>query len=373
MHKPNGHYQLESLRAHVAERLMSAAKVCRFKPQPTLIWLGMLFVCWGCQSADSPRQLTPAFYHWKATYQLSAFERERLNNSGVKTLYIHFFDVDWDNQRQQAIPKAIVQFRQKPVGVVIPVVFITNRTLQQTTPAALPVLARNISQMVRQLANRQGISFREVQVDCDWSTRTRDRYFRLLTLLTSRFGCDLSATIRLHQIKFADQTGIPPVKRGMLMLYNVDDWKQPATRNSIYDPAVASAYLSFVPTYPLPLDVVLPLFRWTVVYRNNRFLTFVNGLDRATLVRQSFLHPQTDASRFVAMHDTSAFGFSVRRGDLFRAEAVSAETLMAAKQQVLHQIRNPQLTFALYHLDSTTLASYSRETIQALFQSDPLP
>lgn len=124
-------------------------------------------------------------------------------------------------------------------------------------------------------------------------------------------------------------------------------------------------------TYKLPLDVVLPLFRWTVVYRNNRFLTFLNNVDRKTLAGTHFLAAQPDSARFVASRDTLSFGFSIRRGDLFRAESVSAETLLNEKKRLLHQIKGPRLTFALYHLDSTVLATYPRETLQTLFQ--PLP
>ncbi|GAB4025477.1 hypothetical protein [Spirosoma gilvum] len=332
---------------------------------------GVGLFLFSCQPADSPKQLTPAFYHWKATYNPTASELDLLRKVQVKTLYLHLFDVDWDAKTRQAVPKALIRFRQKPMGHIVPVVFITNRTLLNLTSASLPELATHISETIRQISQQQAIGFQEVQFDCDWSTRTRDRYFRLLKLLSTQLRCPLSATIRLHQIKYTDQTGIPPVSRGMLMLYNLADWKRADTRNSIYDAEVANQYLSYVATYPLPLDLVLPLIRWTVVYRNNRFLTFLNNIDRKALIDSRFLAIQADTNRFVANRDTLAFGFSIRRGDLFRAEAVSADVLMTEKNRVLHQISNPTVTFTLYHLDSTVLSAYSRETIQTLLHSIP--
>ena len=334
-----------------------------------VLWLALI----ACQSSESPKQITSAIYHWKVAYNPTRSELSQLKSLNVKKLYIHFFDVDWDARTRQPVPKAFVQFRQKSIGSIVPVVFITNRTLVNSSPNALPELAAHITQAIKQISQPNKLTYSEVQFDCDWSTRTRDRYFRLLTLLTQQLHCPLSATIRLHQIKYTDQTGIPPVARGMLMLYNVADWKRADTRNSIYDADVANQYLSFVSTYPLPLDLVMPLFRWTVVYRNNRFLTFLNNLDRKNLANCHFLTIQPDSTRFLANQDTTAFGFSIRGGDLFRAEAVTPETLVHEKQRLLALIQNQRITFALYHLDSTILSSYSRETIQTLLQTRSLP
>lgn len=327
----------------------------------------------GSQTERSDKQITPAFYHWKVAYNPTPSEVRELKRLVVNKLYIHFFDVDWDAHTHQPVPKAFVQFRQKPVGTIVPVVFITNRTLINVSPNGLPDLASHISQAIKRISQKSGLTFREVQFDCDWSTHTRDRYFQLLTLLKNQLNCPLSATIRLHQIKYTDQTGIPPVTRGMLMLYNVADWKRADTRNSIYDPAVANQYLSFVSTYPLPLDIVMPLFRWTIVYRNNRFLVFLNNIDRNVLINSGFLEAQSDSTRFIATRDTSAFGVAVRRGDLFRTEAVTPDMLLQEKAHLLNQISSQRLTFALYHLDSTILASYPRETLQTLLQSPALP
>lgn len=173
------------------------------------------------QSTEVPKQITPAFYHWKATYNPTRSEVQQLNQLKINKLYVHFFDVDWDVRTRQPIPKAFLTFRQKPPGVVVPVVFITNRTLANLSPGGLPELATHVTEAITRISRQNAITFREVQFDCDWSGSTRDRYFKLLTLLASRLHCPLSATIRLHQIKYADQTGIPPVARGMLMLYNV--------------------------------------------------------------------------------------------------------------------------------------------------------
>ena len=328
-----------------------------------------------CQPTDNgPRHdLNPAFYHWKTTFNPTNSEQRNLRRLGVEKLYIRFFDVDWTPRINEATPKAIVRFATPTAGyTVVPVVFITNRTLQNLSMTAIPILARNITNEIKQIAKKQAIPFREVQFDCDWSETTGGRYFALLRSLQAMLGVPLSATIRLHQVKFAAKTGVPPVERGMLMAYNVADWKRADTRNSIWDAAVADRYLPFLEKYPLPLDVVLPVFRWTIAYRNGRFLKILNEINRNQLKTSAFLNSvPTDSTRFVARQDTAALGMIIRRGDVFRAEAVTADELTKAQHAILSRIQNRAVTFGLYHLDSANLAQYSHETLQSLYHPVP--
>jgi len=338
-----------------------------------ILFLGWVLISLaGCQTPQAPKQLIPAFYHWKAVYDPGPAELKVVQQLKVQRLYVRLFDVDWDAQQHRPIPKSIVRFAKRPTGFsVIPVVFITNRTLLALPEAEVATLARNIARKIQETAKRQHLFFPEVQLDCDWSLSSRGRYFSLLSIIKKQMKRPISTTIRLHQIKYADRTGIPPVDRGMLMFYNMADWKEPTTQNSILDLDVAHRYTGFIEKYPLPLDVVLPLFRWTLVYRNNRFLTILNNVDRHQLTRLPFLKQQTDSNRFVSLRDTTAFGLSVREGDLFRAESSDGQALLRAKSELLQQIPNQSLTFALYHLDNAVLAPYHHDYLQTLIA--PIP
>ena len=331
------------------------------------------FFLLSCQPETRPvTPPTPAFYHWKSTFSPTPSDSAVLHETGTQTLYMRFFDVDWDEATHQPVPKAAVTFRAKPAVVnVVPVVFITNKTLLQLTPTAVPVLAQKLVQKVQQLAAKEAISYREIQIDCDWTRGSRSRYFALLQAIKQQAGVPLSATIRLHQVKFVAQTGVPPVARGMLMAYNLTDWKWPDTRNSILDLAELRRYTPYLPGYPLSLDIALPLFRWTVVFRNNRVMTLLNNVDRNRLLTQTALTPQTDSTRFVVARDTIALGLALHRGDLLRTEACSMAKLMAAKAQLLAQLPDQKRTFTLYHLDSTVLHAYPVTTLKSLFSSTP--
>ncbi|MBO0930707.1 hypothetical protein [Fibrella aquatilis] len=314
----------------------------------------------------------PAFYHWKSTFAPTPADSAVLRETGVQTLYVRFFDVDWDETTRQPVPKAAVVFREKPaVATVVPVVFITNRTLLNLSPAEVPSLAQKLVQKVAQLAKDQGIRHHEIQLDCDWTRSTRSRYFALLRAIQQEAKMPLSATIRLHQVKFVAQTGVPPVARGLLMTYNLTDWKRPETRNSILDLTELRRYTPYLPGYPLPLDLALPLFRWTVVFRNNRVMTLLNNVDRQTLLTLPALTPQPDSMRFVVARDTMALGLSLRRGDLLRAEACSMIDLQRAKEEILAQLATQPRTFILYHLDAPVLHAYPSAALKALLSSTP--
>jgi hypothetical protein len=331
-----------------------------------------------CHPAEKPRHEsnghvpTPAFYHWKSTYAPTAAEQQLI----PETLYIRFFDVDWNAATRQPVPKGTVTFRAKPAARrVVPVVFITNQTLLNLHPTDVPELARRVVKKIQQIADSHQLTYPELQFDCDWTRRTRTRYFALLRAIGVQVRVPLSATIRLHQVKYVAQTGVPPVGRGMLMAYNIGDWKRPDTRNSILDLDDLRRYTAYLPGYPLPLDVALPLFRWAVIFRNGQVLALKTNLDAeqvriGAVSRQPFISPQpTDSTRFVVSRDTSVWGVSLRRGDWLRTEACPLSKLQAAKGMLLAQLPDAPRRFTLYHLDSATLAPYAHAALKTLLVS----
>lgn len=338
-----------------------------------VFWTAAIAECASC-TKPVPHEIRPAFYYWKASLDLDSLERSYLRKDTSTLLYLRFFDVGWDQKTAQPVPVAPLRFRGSlPERLAyVPVVFITNETLEKSTSNQMAPLADHILEKIRtmsaSLANRYG----SVQLDCDWTVSTRDRYFRLLDTLRARLrtaGRGLSVTLRLHQIKYARETGVPPADRGMLMMYNMGDWKSPATENSLYDPDLAARYLSGLQNYPLPLDVAFPVLRWTIVYRNGRFLTFLNGIAADSLRRQSFLSQLRDPNRFSVQTDTFALGCSLRQGDLLRSETCGFAALMKGRKMVLQKIPHDKLTLALFHLDDALLKHYSHAQIQEIFSA----
>ncbi|HAO50125.1 MAG TPA: hypothetical protein DCR35_12965, partial [Runella sp.] len=320
-----------------------------------------------------PRQLTNAFYYWKSEFSLSEYEKKALAQNGINKLYIRFFDVDWDPVSKQAVPKAVVYFKENPPVTFVPTVFITNRTLEKLSWGGVEELAKKITEKIKTLsatiAPNQPVT--EVQIDCDWSLSTRRSYFQLLTQLNKHLPTQttLSATIRLHQIKFYRTTGVPPVARGMLMYYNMGDWKSLRTENSILDLTTASRYADYISDYPLPLDVVLPLFRWAIFYRNGRPLKIINHLSHKDFQNNSLFKKAPETNQYIVRKNTHLWGISVRRGDRFRVEESTVNNLSISAKTLAQEIQNTKLTFAFYHLDSTNLSHYERDSLQQIIQA----
>ena len=167
---------------------------------------------------------------------------------------------------------------------VVPVVYIVNAVFLKIAYADVESLADHVWAKVSRMAEAQGLDFEQLQLDCDWSDGSRRNYFHFVDLLNRKLKAEhknVSATIRLHQIKYAERTGIPPVSRGMLMFYNFGPIQADSPRSSIFNAEDAGRYASFIARYPLTLDLALPAFSWSVHSREGRVIELLEHLTEA--------------------------------------------------------------------------------------------
>lgn len=251
---------------------------------------------------------------------------------------------------------------------IVPTVFITNRTLVHLPKEKLPDLAKKIAQkLLGQLEGLPNVVLKEIQFDCDWSKRTQQKYFTLLKLLRKELqsiDIRLSATIRLHQIKYAAETGIPPVERGMLMYYNMGKVQEIATGNSILDNQIGQQYLANLKQYPLPLDLALPLFKWGVLFRDNKMMKLLNQLEEAAIADPERFR-KVDENHWQVIKSTYLDGVYLYENDEIRIEKVAFNELNAAADLLQKQLKNADRSIVFYHLDSMVLKDFK---VKALHQ-----
>ena len=295
-----------------------------------------------------------------------------MEQHGVKDLYLRFFDVAWDATFLKALPIAQVRIADsvllhKNDLNIIPTVFITNECIRYIQPAQCKVLAQNIYDLVTGIASLKNIRIKEIQIDCDWTASTKEKYFSILSELQKIDTLHLySATIRLFQVKYAAEAGIPPVKKGLLMCYNMGNLKSVETDNSILDPAEVKKYTSNLDKYPLPLDIALPAFGWHVLFRNNIYTGLIQNLHQHSLN----VHAKTiSKDRFEIVNDITLNNVELKKGDMLLYESSSYEDIMAAATIIKQKIKSDSLRLSLYHLDSITLSKYSTHEIEAIFRS----
>lgn len=329
-----------------------------------LLLIGTMGACNDGQ--HTPRTVEPAFYYWKSAYQLSAYEQRCLDSLRVKTLYVKFFDVDWDELTHQPIPKAVVNFAQAPVATIIPTVFITNQTLQQASPAQAAELPGKITQLIKGILEKYQLPApTEVQIDCDWAESTKDTYFSLLKKIKAGFpSAQLSATIRLYQTKYHQKAGVPPVNKGLLMCYNMGNLKTLGTANSIIENAELEKYIGNLNSYPLPLDVALPIFNWKVWFRQGLYKGITEELPDSLLHGPVFAQSKY---RFTALYDTVLHGYELRKGDVLRWETSDYPVVLTAAKSIANKLKNTQCRVSLYHLDSLLLSKFSIHELEDLF------
>lgn len=314
-----------------------------------------------------------SFYYWKTGFSLHSYECSRLRDLQCRTIYLRCFDVDWDEKQQTPKPVATVHVQEAPdkTFAYVPVVFITQKAIARITPQDIPQLAAHICQLTDQLLRSNQLSFKELQIDCDWTATSRDHYFALLTALRQQPLLQhktLSCTIRLHQVKYRLRSGVPPVDRGLLMCYNLGDLRMPGTRNSILNAQLAKDYLSGAGSYPLPLDVALPLFRWCVQFRDGKMKGILRDVPPETLVQQS-LFRQQQQNVYTCLADTVWEGYHFQTGDEVRIEAPAIKDIQEVATFTARQIRNDTLSVILFHADSVTLSKYSHDEIEAIYNA----
>lgn len=304
-----------------------------------------------------------AFYYWRSTFSLSEETEALLAAQGTTRLYIKYFDVDVEGG--VARPVAPIRFLE-PVPEryeVTPCVFITNRTFQ-AKGVSPEKLASRVWDYLQQINASQGRQPTTYQFDCDWTPSTRAGYFAFLAAIRQRSGpATLSATIRLHQYRAPEQTGVPPVDEGTLMYYNMGDIEDVGETNSILDNEKGSAYLTNR-AYPLPLDVALPVFSWGLLYRLGELHTILPRATEEGMDTLPLLEKQA-AGRYRVQQNGYFSGQYINRGDQLRWETATEADLQAAVD-LLATINHKTGTLLFYDLNEDLHQRYPLDMYRRL-------
>ncbi len=352
---------------------------------PLALWLAISIAA----SCSSPRVESPpaqrAFYYWRTTFKLSAAEQRALADVHAGKLYVRMFDIEWRDDAPQLIGKLVPAADQHvPEGVeVVPVVYLREevfRKLGAKLGAKLgdklgeprvAELARATWNEVVQRTKLLGVTPHELQLDCDWTDSTQKPFFAYLReLRTIASPIVLSATIRLHQIKYRERTGVPPVDRGMLMFYNMGKFSPDPDARAIFDAATAEQYLTRIADYPLALDAALPIWSWTVHVRDDRVEGLLQSTDPDELPAIDFLE-RAGPDRFVAKRTEFLHGTLLREGDILKIERMGPIDTRAAADMLaphLAHVTTPR-TVSLFDLSERNLTRHGTEQLEQVYSA----
>ena len=218
-----------------------------------------------CQSEAPWREMPVkgnAVYYWRTSLRLDSAERTFIARHDIRRLYVRYFDVVV-GAGDAPQPNATITFGdslQLPDSLeVVPTVFITENCLRANEADSMP---RRIVSRILQMNATNGLGdVSEIQIDCDWTERSRKTFYALLSdmrQICQQHDIRLSATIRLHQL----QMPAPPVDYGVLMLYNTGAPERFEERNPILDLRDVKPYVKYLADYELPLATAYPVFQW---------------------------------------------------------------------------------------------------------------
>lgn len=317
-------------------------------------------------SCRKPGNNVTAFYYWKTGFKLSSKQAFLLQQSG-NNIYLRFFDVNWNDDQHRAYPNAVVQLNQPVTGInITPVIYITNKTFQNIADTALNSLAAHCNKLVNTIATQNHISYTNIQVDCDWSLNTRGKYFGFLAAFKKLNQKQLQVTIRLHQVKYKGRTGIPPADGGVLMFYNMGKLNAVADQpNSIYNPDDADKYAGYINTYPLKLDIALPLFSWAIHIRDGHTIQVYGKMGRGQLDDQSNFEQTGTANSYRTKKSFFLEGIYIKQNDIFKLEETNLSTLNTAARQLNKNLPHQQnKTIIYYELANIDSSKFNAEALK---------
>ena len=300
---------------------LTSRTIRHFTSIAILLIAGLLALYWSQNNASKNSGIPPkiSYYHWANTY---TDDPARLKTYAPAQLYLKLLDIGYRDQTLSINPTDI---RTPPSVAITPVVFLDNNALKDD------VLETVYAQILTHIPPQK---YQRLQVDCDWTEQTRDTYFTFLTRLKAHYP-HLSVTLRLHQIKYAARTGVPPAERAALMYYNMSDIRDPETQNYILDTAVGQSYLQNFEEYPLPLDLALPLYQQTRVIRQGKLVHLSKS---AELNADKTEHLKANVYQVTQGHYWQEY--YLYPDDELRVDTVDLKALQQASQQ-LTAVMNP--------------------------------
>ncbi|MEO6524034.1 MAG: hypothetical protein ABIN91_20285 [Mucilaginibacter sp.] len=329
--------------------------------------LGYLFLIVVLLAACKPgRKVNTSFYYWKTVYRQNDTADSYLKRLNAHKLYVRIMDIDMADDGVNPIPISPITFQNKlPDSLqIIPVVFIVNDVLRNITHARMDDLSRKLNNFVKAKAEQAGkANFNELQIDCDWTQETRDNYFYLLKQIKRLIGDkQLSVTLRLHQLKNQKTSGVPPADKVLLMCYNMGNLRKYGVQNSIIELSELEKYTDDnLGTYPMPMDIGLPLFSWVVAFRDKQYI----GIDKRIKfdnLNQTNQFASKGNNLYTAETDLPAYG--LHKGDEVRWEDSDIKAVQAAAAYIAQYLKPGEVNIVYFHLDGAMVKKYKYEDLQ---------
>lgn len=311
--------------------------------------LQLLFTCLLVISCSEKQKHPYSFYYWKTHLKLNEIEKKSLNESTNSFLYTRFFDVNKVGEKFQPVAVITKDKSFETDKQIVPTIFITNQTFLHIKKEEIHFLAESIHQLIQKKAQDYQLKINnEIQIDCDWTAGTKDDYFEFLKQLKKISQKEITCTLRLHQVKDKNLTGIPPVEKVYLMCYSTSSPLENSDKNSILDLNIMKSYLSKLEDYPIKkIEVALPIYSWGIVTNHLGKHKLINALSAKDLDNPNF--KKISDTEIEILKDGFYFGNFLNKGFKIKVEEISPEQLNSAIEFLDKKISSYNIIY--YQLD----------------------
>jgi hypothetical protein len=315
----------------------------------------LFFLLISCGKNEKP---IVAFYYWKTIFKLSQTEQEVLRDNDVSKLYIRYFDIGLQPKTQEPIPISPIRFKENLDQFdIVPVIFIQNKVMSLPN-LDIDDLAQKTTRLVEEMNTKNKIVVKEIQIDCDWTLTSKNNYLKFIERFKQLSKKKLSATIRLHQVKYFRKTKIPNVDSGVLMYYNMGTIANDSL-NSIYSQKIAERYLKSLKKYPLHLDFVLPIYSWAVHIRDQKVISLRSKLNVNELKKDANFE-KIGIIFFKVKKSNYKNGIFYEKNDLLKIEAISSEDLKEMAEDLNENLVQSPREIIFYDLDEFNIKNYEK-------------
>ncbi|NRS90277.1 hypothetical protein HNQ02_003215 [Flavobacterium sp. 7E] len=319
------------------------------------LYIVLIVVFISCQRTETP---IVSFYYWKTNFNLSPLELETIKENNVEKIYIRYFDLDLHPKTKQVYPVSPIHFTKLPnITSIVPVVYIQNKVMLDQNFNSQD-LANKTNDFINLINTKNKLSCQEIQIDCDWTLSSKTNYLKFIEDFKRISAKKLSATIRLHQVKYFEKTKIPNVDSGVLMYYNMGTIAVKSL-NSIYDQGIAKRYIKSLKKYPLPLSYALPIYSWGIHISQGKVIGLRSKLLASDLDSSAnFTFIKKNIYRVNQSHYRK--GVFYKKEDVIKIEAISADDLKEMASDLKENGASSPKEIIFYDLDELNLINYEK-------------
>ena len=312
----------------------------------------------GCSDNKEKTEEGNAIYYWRTVFRLNQYEKNFLEEHKISKMYVKFFDVseDWNGN---IVPVGTTIFMDDvPDNIeIVPTIFITSEAI-----AGYPDFIDKMYQRIVDMSDANGVEFKEIQIDCDWTENTAEKYFSFMKGFKAKLDKEkiaLSTTVRLFQLEYET----PAADYGVLMCYNTGDIRSWETENSILDTKDIKPYMDKLSKFKMPLSVAFPCFEWDITYSEEKIMM---GIEHDKLdLSDNKRYRKISENRYEILDSLDYYCWDPK---FIRHEDVSIDKIIEAKSLVLENLPSAPLQFIMYHLDSVNLNKYTNDDVEKIYR-----